>query len=159
MRISIVAAMAKNRIIGCDNALPWHLPEDLKHFKNLTMGHHILMGRKTFDSIGKPLPGRVSIVISRNPEFSIQGVLTASSIDEAVSLCKSDEEIFFIGGAELYRHVIGIAQRIHLTEIRQDFEGDASFPEIDPTAWRVVSREPHTSGSGLAFDFVVYDRI
>jgi dihydrofolate reductase len=109
MRISIIAAMAENRVIGRDNALPWHLPEDLKHFRSLTMGHHILMGRKTFESIGKPLPGRVSVVISRNPEFSHPGVLRASSIEEAASLCGNDEEVFLIGGAEIYRQAIGIA--------------------------------------------------
>ena len=158
MRISIIAAMADNRIIGRDNTLPWHLPEDLKHFRNLTMGHHILMGRKTFESIGKPLPGRVSVVISRNPEFSHPGVLRASSIEEAASLCGDDEEIFLIGGAEIYRQAIGIARRIYLTEIKKEYTGDARFPEFDLETWHEVSRDSHVSSVGLEFDFVVYER-
>lgn len=158
MRISIIAAMAENRVIGRDNALPWHLPEDLKHFRNLTMGHHILMGRKTFESIGKPLPGRISVVISRNPGFHHPGILRASSIEEAISLCKGDDEIFLIGGAELYRQAIEVADRMYLTEIRVCFEGDASFPEFSPASWREIFRESHSSENGLQFDFAVYDK-
>ncbi len=153
MRISMIAAMAKNRVIGHKNTLPWHLPEDLKHFRNLTMGHHILMGRKTFESIGKPLPGRKSVVISRNPDFFFQGVEVARSIDQAISLCSGDEEIFFIGGAALYDQAIVFAQRIYLTEIRQEYEGDAYFPEIDAEVWQEASRERHGG-----YDFVVYER-
>ncbi len=153
MRISIIAAMAKNRVIGQKNALPWHLPEDLKHFRNLTMGHHILMGRKTFESIGKPLPGRISIVISRNPDFAYPGVEVAPSIEKAVSLCRQDEEIFFIGGAELYLQALAYAQRIYLTEIQQDFPGDAYFPQIDPSQWCEISREAHEG-----YHFAVYER-
>lgn len=159
MRISIIAAMAKNRVIGCNNALPWHLPEDLKHFRQLTMGHPILMGRRTFESIGKPLPGRTSIVISRNRDFDFPGVKAASSIPEAIALCGDSEEIFFIGGGELYRQAIGLANRIYLTEIQSEFEGDAYFPEIDAGKWREISREKRASESGMAFDFAVYDRI
>ena len=158
MRISIIAAMADKRIIGRDNTLPWHLPEDLKHFRNLTMGHHILMGRKTFESIGKPLPGRVTVVITRNPDFSHPGVLQASSIEAAISLFDDDEEIFLIGGAEIYSQAIGIADRMYLTEIRGSFEGDARFPEYAIEAWREVSRDNHVSSAGLEFDFVVYER-
>lgn len=156
MRISIIAAMAKNRVIGCRNALPWHLPEDLKHFRNLTMGHHILMGRKTFESIGKPLPGRTSVVISRNPEFSRPGVAVAASIEDGISRCGDDAEIFFIGGAELYRQALDFADRIYLTEIAQDFEGDSCFPEIDPRTWCEVSREAHEGD--FEYHFVIYQR-
>lgn len=156
MRISFIAAMAKNRAIGKENALPWHLPEDLKHFRNLTMGHFILMGRKTFESIGKPLPGRRSIVISRNPELAFPGVEVAASIEGAISLCNHEEEIFFIGGAELYRQAFPFAQRLYLTEIQQDFEGDAFFPEIDPRQWCEISREVHQGD--FEYHFVVYER-
>jgi len=159
MRISIIAAMAKNRVIGCNNALPWHLPEDLKHFRQLTMGHPILMGRRTFESIGKPLPGRTSIVISRNRDFDFPGVKAASSIPEAIALCGDSEEIFFIGGGDLYRQAIELANRIYLTEIQSEFEGDAHFPEFDAGKWREISREKRASESGMAFDFAVYDRI
>ncbi len=159
MRISIIAAMAKNRVIGCNNTLPWHLPEDLKHFRQLTMGHPILMGRKTFESIGKPLPGRTSIVITRSSGFDFPGVKAASSIPEAIALCGDSDEIFFIGGGELYRQAIGLANRIYLTEIQGDFYGDAHFPEIDSGKWREISREKHALESGMAFHFVVYDRI
>lgn len=153
MRISIIAAMAKNRVIGYRNALPWHLPEDLRHFKALTMGHAILMGRKTFESIGKPLPGRTSIVVSRNPEFVFPGVKTASSIEAAISLCNGEEEIFFIGGGELYGQAMPVADRIYLTEIQRDYEGDAYFPEIDASKWRETSREVHEG-----YHFAVYER-
>lgn len=158
MRISIIAAMADNRVIGRDNTLPWHLPEDLKHFRNLTMGHHILMGRKTFESIGKPLPGRICVVISRNPDFSHPGVLHASSIEAAISLCDDDEEIFLIGGAEIYKQAIGIAKRIYLTEIKREYAGDAHFPEFDLETWHEVARDSHVSSAGLEFDYVVYER-
>lgn len=156
MRISIIAAMAQNRVIGCRNTLPWHLPEDLKHFRYLTMGHHILMGRKTFESIGKPLPGRTSIVISRNPDFGAAGVAKAGSIADALSLCGEDDEIFIVGGGEIYRQALSVAHRIYLTEIMQDFEGDAHFPEIDPSIWQEVSREVHESD--MAYHFVIYER-
>jgi dihydrofolate reductase len=153
MRISMIAAMAKNRVIGHKNALPWHLPEDLRHFRDLTMGHHILMGRKTFESIGKPLPGRQSVVISRNPDFVFPGVEAASSIEEAILLCSGDEEVFFIGGADLYNQAIRLAQRIYLTEIQDEYEGDAYFPRLDPSEWFETSREVHEG-----YHFAVYDR-
>ena len=158
MRISIIAAMARNRIIGRENGLPWHLPEDLRHFKRLTMGHHILMGRKTFESIGKPLPGRTSIVITRNRNYASQGVHCAASIEAALASCKGDDEIFFIGGAELYQQAIAYAERLYLTEIKKDFEGDARFPEYDKTLWHEISRESHVSAGGLEYDFVICEK-
>lgn len=157
-RISIISAMARNRVIGINNTLPWRLPEDLKHFKALTIGHHILMGRKTFDSLGKPLPGRTSVVITRSRDLQLPGCVVVHSVEEAISACSDDSEIFFIGGAELYTQALDVADRIYLTEIRADFEGDAWFPEFDPGHWQETERRPGRSESGLEYDFVVYDK-
>lgn len=153
MKISIIAAMAANRVIGAKNGLPWHLPEDLGHFKRLTLGHHILMGRKTYESIGRPLPGRVSVVISGTVSFP--GALCARSLEEALRLCP-DEEVFFIGGGEIYRQAMPIADRLYLTEIGKAFEGDTFFPEIDPSTWVEVAREKHFGA--FEYHFVTYER-
>ena len=157
-RLSIISAMARNRTIGINNSLPWRLPEDLKHFKALTLGHHILMGRKTFESLPGILPGRPHVVITRNQDFQASGCVVAHSIDEAIALAGNDEEIFFIGGADLYRQALDYAQRMYLTEIQSDFAGDAWFPEFDRNVWQESSREKHQAESGLLFDFVVYDK-
>lgn len=157
-RISIIAAMARNRVIGVANTLPWRLPEDLKHFKALTLGHHILMGRKTYESLGRPLPGRTSIVITRSKDLQVPGCLVANSIEEAVAACHKDSEIFFIGGADLYRQALDVADRIYLTEIKKDFDGDAWFPEFDTRLWQETGRTPCKSENGLECDFLIYDR-
>lgn len=157
-RLSIIAAMAQNRVIGIDNTLPWRLPDDLKHFKALTIGHHILMGRKTFDSLGKPLPGRTSVVITRSRDLQLPGCIVANSIEDAIAACDRDNEIFIIGGAELYLQALDFADRIYLTEIKAEFEGDAWFPEIDLGLWLESERSPRESDSGLKYDFVVYDK-
>ena len=159
-RISVIAALAKNRVIGIENRLPWRLPEDLAHFKALTLGHPILMGRKTFESLGRPLPGRTNIVITRNANYKPDGCLVADSIPAALALCADVEEIFFIGGAELYTQAIPLADRLYLTEVDIEAEGDAWFPDTDRSAFREVSRETHTGekGDALGFDFVVYER-
>lgn len=157
-RISIIAAMARNRVIGAANTLPWRLPEDLKHFKALTLGHHILMGRKTYESLGRPLPGRTSIVITRSKDLQVPGCLVANSIADAVAACDNDSEIFFIGGADLYRQALDLADRIYLTEIKEDFDGDAWFPEFDAHLWQETGRTPCKSESGLECDFLIYDR-
>jgi dihydrofolate reductase len=157
-RISIIAAMAKNRVIGIANTLPWRLPEDLKHFKALTLGHHILMGRKTYESLGRPLPGRTSVVITRSRDLRIPGCLVVNSIPDAVAACDNDIEIFFIGGEELYRQALDVADRIYLTEINEDFAGDAWFPEFDMNLWQETGRKPCKSESGLECDFLIYDR-
>jgi len=160
LRISIIAALAKNRVIGIENRLPWRLPEDLAHFKALTLGHPILMGRKTFESLGRPLTGRTNIVITRNPGYRPEGCQVADSIPAAVALCKDADEIFFIGGAELYAQAIPQADRLYLTEVDIEAEGDAWFPDYDRSAFTEVSRESHTGGKGdtMSFDFVVYQR-
>ncbi|MBI4809690.1 MAG: dihydrofolate reductase [Nitrosomonadales bacterium] len=160
MKLSIIVAMAKNRTIGVNNALPWRCPEDLKHFKTLTMGHHMIMGRKTFDSIGKPLPGRTTVVVTRNNDLEIEGCVISHSLKEAVYTCAGDEEIFIVGGAELYRQAITLVDTLYITEIQQDVEGDAHFPEYDKSAWRETSREVRTQESPqpLEYHFVTYQR-
>lgn len=149
--------MAGNRVIGIDNALPWRLPADLQHFKRLTLGHHILMGRKTWDSLGRPLPGRTSVVITRSRDFAAPGCLVAGSPEDAIAVCAGDEEIFFIGGADLYRQALPFADRLYLTEIRRDFAGDAWFPEFDRSVWRETERRREAT-DGLEYDFVIYDK-
>lgn len=160
-RISIIAALARNRVIGIENRLPWRLPEDLAHFKALTLNHPILMGRKTFESLGRPLPGRTNIVITRNASYQPDGCLVADSIPAAVALCNGADEVFFIGGADLYRQAIPLADRLYLTEVDIESQGDAWFPEYDRSAFREVSRESHTGEKGdvLNFDYVVYERL
>ncbi len=156
--LSVIAAMARNRVIGINNTLPWRLPEDLKHFKALTMGHHIVMGRKTYESIGKPLPGRTTVIVTRDPTYRVDGCLTATSIEDAIAACGNDPEIFFVGGAEMYGQVLPRADRLYLTEIQAEYAGDAWFPEFDRIAWRELERQTHLSEAGLEYHFVTYAR-
>jgi dihydrofolate reductase len=156
-RVSLVAALAKNRVIGAGNALPWRLPEDLKHFKALTMGHAIIMGRKTFESIGRALPGRSNIVVTRFPAFVAPGCIVVDSPAAALAACNSNDEVFVIGGAELYRALLDRADCMHLTEIDRVFEGDAWFPEFDSQQWQEISRQ-RVPGAALPCAFVVYRR-
>ena len=161
---SILVAMAKNRVIGRNNALPWQLSPDLKRFKQLTMGHHIVMGRKTYESIGRLLPGRTSVIVTRQPDYQVPGAIVAGSIAEALKVCSEgkemDQESFVIGGAEIYQQALGLCQRMYVTEIQQEFDGDALFPEFDPQEWREISREKHRldEDDGLEYHFVVLDR-
>ena len=159
-RVSLIVAMANNRVIGINNTLPWHLPADLKHFKTLTMGHHILMGRKTYESIGKPLPGRTSVVITRNHDYRAEGVTIAHTLEEAIALSDDDTEIFIIGGAELYRQAIQLSDRIYLTEIELETTGDAHFTELDKNVWQESSRISHAPDEKNLhhYHFVSYDR-
>ena len=156
-RISIIAAMAANRVIGIDNVLPWRLPADLQHFKRLTLGHHILMGRKTWESLPGKLPGRTHVVITRDPGYRTQDALIAHSLEEALAAGGDDDEIFFIGGENLYRQALLLADRLYLTEIRRDFAGDAWFPEFDRNIWRETERRREVS-DGLEYDYVIYDK-
>lgn len=156
--LSIISALARNRTIGIHNTLPWHLPEDLKHFKALTMGHHIVMGRKTYESIGRPLPGRTTVIVTRDPAYQVAGCLTANSIAATIAACGDDPEVFFVGGAEMYAQVLPRADRLYLTEIQADYAGDAWFPEFDRSAWREAEREQHISAAGLGYHFVTYLR-
>lgn len=160
-RLSLIAALAQNSVIGIENRLPWKLPEDLAHFKALTLGHPILMGRKTFESLGRPLPGRRNIVITRNVGYQPAGCETATSIPEAIDLCQQADEIFFIGGAELYKQVLPLVDRLYLTQVQLEAQGDAWFPEFDRTAFTETSRvhKLGEKGDPLHFDFVIYDRV
>ncbi len=160
MSISIIVALSKNLTIGMDNHLPWRCPEDLKRFKALTMGHHIIMGRKTFDSIGRPLPGRITVVVTRDKCLTIEGCLIAHNLNDAVTLCGNDEEIFIVGGAQIYEQAMSLADTLHATEIQKDVEGDAHFPEIDPGIWQEASREVRhqSSPEPLEYHFVTYLR-
>lgn len=142
MMVSLIVAMAKNRVIGKDNQLPWHLPADLKHFKTITMGKPIIMGRKTYDSIGRPLPGRRNIVITRQTDLTIAGCDVVNSLQAALALV-DDAEVMVIGGTEIFKQALPLAKRLYLTEIDAEFEGDAYFPELDHSQWEVVEREEH----------------
>ena len=159
-RISIIVAMARNRVIGAGNQLPWRLPADLKHFRRLTMGHPIVMGRKTYESIGRPLPGRTTVILSRDPAYTAPGCIVLASIDQALALAAGGEEVFVIGGAELYQQMLKRAQRIYLTEVAADVAGNVLFPELDLTQWREVDRRIHPADSKNRYScaFVTYDR-
>ena len=158
--LAIIVAMAANRTIGINNTLPWRIPEDLRHFKALTMGHHMIMGRKTFDSIGKSLPGRITVVVTRNQELQIDGCVVVHSLEEAIAACASDEKIFIVGGAELYAQALPLTQMLYITEIRMDVAGDAHFPEFDHGEWIEETRERHDQQEPqpLEYDFVSYRR-
>ena len=160
-RICLIAALAANRVIGKDNALPWRLPADLKRFKQLTIGHPVVMGRKTYESIGKPLPGRRNLVITRNRGYGAAGCEVVHSLDAALAACRGAEQIFIIGGAELYREALPRAQRLEFTEIHAEFAGDALFPEFPIEQWHETGREVHGDESGIPFryDFARYERI
>ena len=157
-RIYLIAAVARNGVIGANGKLPWHLPEDLKHFKKLTLGHPVIMGRRTWESLGKPLPGRENIVVSRKPGFEAPGASVASSVAGAVALCAGEPVAFVIGGAELYAAALSLADGLVLTEIDADYDGDTRFPDWDRKAWRATQKETHTSEKGVRFDFVWYER-
>ncbi len=139
--ITIIAAVAKNNALGKDNQLIWHLPADLKRFKKVTLGHHIIMGRKTFESLGKPLPNRTTIIITRNTNYLAEGCIVVNSLDEAINAAKADENPFILGGAEIYKQALEIADVLDLTFVHYEFEADAFFPKIDFSNWKEVSRE------------------
>ncbi|HEX5539133.1 MAG TPA: dihydrofolate reductase [Methylophilaceae bacterium] len=157
-RLSLIAAIARNRVIGLNNALPWHLPEDLKRFRALTTGHHIIMGRKTYESLNRLLPERTTVIVTRNAEYSVAGAVMANSLPQAIAASAADEEIFLIGGAELYRDGLPLAQTLYVTEIDAEFDGDAFFPEFDLVQWQETAREKHISAQGLPFAYVTYRR-
>lgn len=160
MRISIVAAVASNRVIGLRDQLPWHLPADLRYFKQLTMGHHLIMGRKTFESVGSALPGRTIIVITRQKIFSGAGIHCTDSIQKAIDFAGDDEEVFIAGGAQIYAQSLGLADRMYLTLIHKEFEGDTYFPEYDDSDWTLANRLDHLSSgeNPYSYSFLVYDR-
>ena len=151
----MIVAVADNGVIGQNNSLPWHLPDDLRHFKRLTLGKPVIMGRKTFDSIGKPLPGRSNIVVSRSPDWNVAGVQKVFSPAEAVALAAASEEAMVIGGAGLFAALFSETQKIYLTEVHHPYAGDVYFPPFDRQDWTEVSREEHAREAGQpAFAFV-----
>ena len=160
MRRSALVAMAKNRVIGRDNTLPWRLSADLKRFKQLTLGHTLVMGRKTYESIGRPLPGRRMVVITRQPGFRPEGVQVVHSLEEALAAAPADEQELFIGGgAEIYRQAMPLTDRLYLTVIEREVEGDAYFPELDLSRWQLVDEEAHLGAEEpLPYRFLTYDR-
>jgi dihydrofolate reductase len=159
MIVSSVVAISENNAIGKDNKLLWYLPTDLKHFKQITNGQTIIMGRKTFDSMGKPLPNRRNIVITRNPDLKLDGAEVTNSVAEALSLCKTEEEVFIIGGAEIYKQAMDQTNRIYLTRVHQRFDADAYFPELDMTKWVETAREEHQPDekNNIAFTFLTLE--
>ena len=159
MGLGLIYARARNGVIGKDNALPWHLPEDLAHFKATTMGQPVIMGRKTWDSLPpkfRPLPGRLNIVVTRQRDWQAEGAQVAHSVEEALALCPNSTP-WVIGGAELYALALPLAKRVMVTEIDADFEGNAFAPALG-TEWREQSRETHTASNGLVFSFVTLTR-
>jgi len=158
MKLHLIYARARNGVIGVNNTLPWHLPEDLAHFKRTTLGQPVIMGRKTWDSLPpkfRPLPGRVNIVVSRQADWQAEGALRAGSIGEAQQLCPEATDAWVIGGAEIYAQAAPSASTAVVTEIDQDFEGDAFAPHLGD-GWTEVQREQHTAANGLPFSFVTY---
>ncbi|HEY3404204.1 MAG TPA: dihydrofolate reductase [Ohtaekwangia sp.] len=166
MKISLIAAVAQNRVIGKDNDLPWHLPDDMKYFMQTTKGHHCIMGRKNYESIPekfRPLPNRTNIVVTRQPKFHAPGCIIVNAIEEGVSLAKAngESELFIIGGAEIYNSSMAIADLLYITEIKSPIDGDTYFPEFHAPEWKEISRQHHAADErhAYAFDFVVYEKV
>ena len=159
-KTSIVVAISENSAIGKDNQLLWYLPADLKHFKDITTGGTIIMGRKTYDSIGKPLPNRRNIVITRKTDLEITGVEVVNSLQEALSLCAQEQEVFIIGGAEIYKHALAVTNRIYLTTVHQSYEADAFFPELTKNEWEEIHQEYHEADekNNVAYTFSTLER-
>ncbi len=153
MKLSLIAAMAQNGVIGRGNQLPWRLPADLKHFKTVTMGKPVIMGRKTWESIGRPLPGRTNIVVTRDVGYRAEGCVVVHSVEQALEVAAGSDEAMVIGGANLYRQLLDRADRLYLTLVKADVEGDAWFPEFDETQWREISRESHPRDDRNEFDY------
>lgn len=167
MRLSLIVAAARKNIIGCNNELPWHLPQDLKYFKSMTLGKPIIMGRKTFESIGKPLPGRTNIVVTHQNDWMHAGVLVAKSVKEAFAIAQKfhseqhqlADEIMVIGGAEIYRHTLPFADRVYLTRVNISINGDAYFPELPSTEWKLVSETLGDADASISHSFLIYERV
>lgn len=155
---SLIVAFANHNVIGINNTLPWHLPEDLKRFRALTMGHHIIMGRKTYESLGRLLLGRTTVIVTRNKDYIVEGALIAHSLQAALMLCGSDNEPFVIGGAELYKEGLKHATKLYITEVHAEFAGDAFFEDIDLNVWQLVDKQDHLSANGLVYNDLIYVR-
>jgi dihydrofolate reductase len=156
--LALIAAVARNGVIGADNALPWKLPADLARFRALTTGHTVIMGRKTWQSLGRPLKDRENVVVTRDRAFAAEGAQVATSLRDALAMSTLPGPAFCIGGGELYAHALPLASLVYLTEIDRDFEGDVRFPAFDTREWRERSREEHADASGMRYAFVTYER-
>jgi dihydrofolate reductase len=159
--VSIIAAVAANGVIGRDGDLPWHLPSDLRHFKRTTMGHFLIVGRKTWEEVGKPLPGRTMVVVTRDRGLRIDDVIVVHSLKEALEAARGDDEVFVAGGGEIYRQALPLADRVYMTRIHADFEGDTIFPELDRNEFRLVERSDHEPDDRdpFPYSFLVYERV
>ena len=160
MQVNLIYARSANGVIGKNNTIPWHLPEDMAHFKKTTMGWPVIMGRKTWDSLPprfRPLPGRSNVVVTRQTQWAAQGALVAASLTDALKFCEASEQVWVIGGAKIYQQAEPFAQRIEVTEIAQDFEGDAFAPKLS-REWTEAAREAHVSLNGLKFSFITYTK-
>ena len=151
--ITLIAAVAENNALGKDNQLLWHLPDDFKRFKNITSGHHIIIGRKTFESFPKPLPNRIHVIITRQKDYQPEGCLIVDSFAKAISVCPKDEELFIIGGGEIYKQSIEMADKLDITRVHHTFDADTFFPEIDLNKWKLTSEEYHPKDEKHRFDF------
>ena len=160
MLVSIIAAMDRNRLIGNKNQLPWHLPADLAHFKKVTMGKPVIMGRKTFESIGRPLPGRTNIVLTRSADFHAENVLVAQSLQQALEYAAGNDEVMIIGGSSIYELALPEANRLYMTYVQDTCQGDAWFPDFDLGQWRVIASEEHAADlkNSCDYSFVTYER-
>jgi dihydrofolate reductase len=158
-RLYLVAAVAANGIIGANGRLPWRLPEDLKHFKRVTLGQPVIMGRRTWESLPGPLPGRDNIVVTRSRGYEAPGAALANSLEAALALCSGEPVACVIGGSRLFAEALPLAAGLVMTEIHRDYPGDTWFPQWDRARWRESQREPHTAADGTRFDFVLYERV
>ena len=151
--LTIIAAVAKNNALGKNNDLIWHLPADLKRFKEITLGHHIIMGRKTFESLGKPLPNRTTIIITRNPDYKAPGCIVVNELEKAIKAAAVDENPFILGGAEIYKQAMSFADILDLTLVHESFDGDAFFPNIDMSKWTEMSRQDFKADENNKYDY------
>lgn len=159
--LSLIVAISENRVIGREGQLPWHLSADLKRFKQLTMGHHIVMGRKTYDSIGRQLPGRTSVVLTRQTDWTVEGVLTATNLETALKLAGDDEEVFVIGGSQIYQLALPLVERLYVTRVHASVSGDTYFPEISSEQWQLEQSDSFNADekNDHKYSFLVYSRI
>ncbi len=155
--ISIIVAVAHGGVIGGDNTLLWHISEDLRRFKRITSGHPVIMGRKTWESLGRPLPGRTNVVITRNAAYHAPGAEVAGSLEEAIAMFPHEEEVFIIGGGEIYRQGMAVADKLYVTHVEADYQGDTTFPEIDPAVWEKCDEEYHERGEQFPHPFRYVD--
>lgn len=156
MTISIIVAVAENQVIGYNNQLLWHIKEDLQRFKSLTLGHHIILGRKTYESIGRPLPGRTNVVITRDKNYQADGCIVVNSLEDALKIAHQDSEVFIVGGGDIYRQTLHLVNKIYLTRIHSNFSGDTFFPELDLKEWvaESITKGKPINDDGLAYTFI-----